>query len=385
MRKGFFILIISILAPHVYGQKADLTSAILSYRKQDFNVAKDYILAAEEKLESGATMKAKDLGKFWYNKGLIFYALYQSENNLDLLISASDAYKKSSEIEGSKDVKRSGDELSRCVNAFSVAAYSSYETKDYATALSLFERVVELNSHSLIGLVDTANLFNATLMAIESGNSEKAIKLSEELISLDPSNGDYHINLIKQLTLIEDTEARFAAVKRGRVAAPDHTGLIFEEVNYYLAVDDNDGLLTSLEIAINAAPDNKVLYFAKGTALGSLKRYEDARNAYEAAIALDANYYDAYNNIASLYLDQTAPLVDRMNDLGLSDADQKKYNTLKNKRNSLYLKAKPFLEEAARIDNTALQVLYALKEVCYQTDDIDCWKRTNASIKELTK
>jgi hypothetical protein len=74
-----------------------------------------------------------------------------------------------------------------------------------------------------------------------------------------------------------------------------------------------------------------------------------------------------------------------MNNLGLSQADQKKYNALKSKRNNLYAKAKPYLKEAVRLDGNALQVLYALKDVCYQTDDMVCWKDANSTIKSLTE
>ena len=85
-----------------------------------------------------------------------------------------------------------------------------------------------------------------------------------------------------------------------------------------------------------AAPENKILHFAKGSALGSLKRFNEAKTAYLNAIALDADYFDAYNNLGSLYLDQAIPLIDKMNNLGLSQADQKKYNSLKSQRNKLY-------------------------------------------------
>jgi len=51
----------------------------------------------------------------------------------------------------------------------------------------------------------------------------------------------------------------------------------------------------------------------------------------------------------------------------------------------LYSLAKPYLEEAVRIDDTAYPVLSALKDVCYQTDDIECWKRANTRMKELSK
>ena len=385
MKKGFFILVASLLTGTVFAQKADLTSAILSYRKQDLNAARSYVSASEEKLADGGALKAKDLGKLWHNKGLIYMALYETEADISLLQIATDAFKTDTETEGSTFSKKSAKELLRCINAYNKAAYDRYESKDFTSALSLFEQVVDINSYEAIGIVDTANLFNATLMAIEVGESEKIIDLSSKLIDLEPSNGDYHLYLIKELIDIGDENARFNAIKRGREAAPEHTGLIFEEVNYYLAIGDNDGLLLSLETAIQAAPENKVLHFAKGTALGSLKRYTEAKNAYEASIELDPNYFDAYNNLASLYLDQTAPLVDQMNNLGLSQADQKKYNALKSKRNNLYAKAKPYLKEAVRLDGNALQVLYALKDVCYQTDDMVCWKDANSTIKSLTE
>ena len=63
-----------------------------------------------------------------------------------------------------------------------------------------------------------------------------------------------------------------------------------------------------------------------------------AEDSYLKAIELNADYFDAYNNLASIYLDETRPIIDKMNSLGMSDADQKKYTQLKNKRASLYKK-----------------------------------------------
>ena len=47
MKKSIFIISISLLTSNVFAQKAELTSAILSYRKQDIQTAKSYIDAAE--------------------------------------------------------------------------------------------------------------------------------------------------------------------------------------------------------------------------------------------------------------------------------------------------------------------------------------------------
>ena len=385
MKKSIILLSFVLLSSSIFAQKAELTSAILSFRKQDMESAKSYIDGAEAKLNNGGTLKAKDLGKFWYHKGLVYYSLFDASKDINLLEAAANAFKTDTETDGSSYAKKSSNELVRCAIAFNNAAFEKYDSKDFTAALGLFESVVEINAYDAIGKVDTSNLYNASLMAVQANDSEKAIELFDKLIDLDPSNGDYHLSLIQQYTKLENDEARFNAIKKGRGLAPNHTGLIFEEVNYYLAQNNNEELLISLESAIKAAPENKILHFAKGSALGSLKRYDEAKAAYLSAIALDADYFDAYNNLGSLYLDQAIPLIDKMNNLGLSQADQKKYNSLKSQRNKLYKDAQPYLEEAVRINNTEVQLLNALKDVCYQTDDIECWKKTNDLLKQISK
>lgn len=385
MKKGILIAAVALLAGEAFAQKSDLTSAILSYRKQDMTTAKKYIDQADVKLTDGGTLKAKDFSKFLYHKGLVYFSLYNTSMEISLLDVAVSAYEKDTNAPGSTYYKKSANELIRCAIAYNNAAYDKYDSKEFSDALSLFEKVVAVNASNAIGKIDTSNIFNASLMAVQAKDSEKSIELLSRLLELDPSNGEYHMSLVKEYGKVDNVEAQIAALKNGRVLAPNHTGLIFEEVNYYLAQNDNDALLKSLDVAITAAPDNKILQFAKGMALGNLNKYEEAIVAYKAAIAIDADYFDAYNNLAGLFLDQTVALIETMNSLGLSSADQKKYTAIKKKRNNLYASAKPFLEEAVRIDDTAVEVLSALKEVCYQTDDIDCWKRTNARIKELQK
>ena len=40
-----------------------------------------------------------------------------------------------------------------------------------------------------------------------------------------------------------------------------------------------------------------------------------AKNSYLKAVELDSDYFDAHNNLASLYLDETASLIKKMNNL----------------------------------------------------------------------
>ena len=385
MKKGIFILAISLFIGETYAQKSDLTSAILSYRKQDMTSARKYIDQADVKLEEGGTLKAKDLSKFLYHKGLVYFSLFEATKETPLLDVATSAFREDTKVVGTAFYKKSKTELLRCAYSYGNVAYDKYDAKEFDEALILFEKIVAVNASSAIAKIDTSNIFNASLMAIQAKDSDKSIELILRLLELDPTNGEYHMSLVKEYGKIENTQAQLNALKNGRKLAPNHTGLIFEEVNYYLAQNDNDALLKSLDVAIKAAPENKILQFAKGMALGNLKKYNAASLAYLEAIKIDADYFDAYNNLAGLYLDQTVALIEKMNSLGLSQADQKKYASINKKRNSVYISAKPYLEEAVRIESSAIEVLTALKEVCYQTDDIDCWKRVNARIKELQK
>lgn len=82
MKKSIILLSFVLLSSSIFAQKAELTSAILSFRKQDMESAKSYVDAAEVKLNNGGTLKVKDLGKFWHHKGLVYYSLYDASKAL---------------------------------------------------------------------------------------------------------------------------------------------------------------------------------------------------------------------------------------------------------------------------------------------------------------
>ena len=55
MKKSIILLSFVLLSTSIFAQKAELTSAILSFRKQDMESAKTYVDAAEVKLNNGGT------------------------------------------------------------------------------------------------------------------------------------------------------------------------------------------------------------------------------------------------------------------------------------------------------------------------------------------
>ena len=76
-------------------------------------------------------------------------------------------------------------------------------------------------------------------------------------------------------------------------------------------------------------------------------------------------------------------MTEEMNSLGMSSADQKKYDQIVKKRTSLYAKALPYLENCIRIEPNNLDALRVLKEVYYALDDTDSFMMIRKKIAEL--
>ena len=126
-----------------------------------------------------------------------------------------------------------------------------------------------------------------------------------------------------------------------------------------------------------------MLHFALGTAMQSLGDNDGAKESYLKSIELDSNYFDAHNNIASMYLDETASLIKKMNKLGSSSSDQKKYNNYKKKRDNLYNQSIPHLEDCIKIQPDNITILNVLKELYYKVGDIKNMKRIKSQIDSL--
>ena len=78
---------------------------------------------------------------------------------------------------------------------------------------------------------------------------------------------------------------------------------------------------------------------------------------------MDPTYEPTDLNLASMILDGEADIVDQMNALGNSAAENRKYDALKQKRESIFLEAVPFLETLVDINPKNKDALTTLKNI----------------------
>jgi tetratricopeptide (TPR) repeat protein len=381
--KKILLLSAFFLINLTFAQKADLTSAILAFQKNDLTAAKKWIDVANTKILDGQTLKPKVTSKFHYYRGQIYLKHFQAaisdsllELDFNFLDTASEAFTLDINLQSTFS-KKSMIELNKCVYLYVDYAYKDYENQDYAIAGAKFTKAIYINKNPFIGKVDSVNMFNAALMSYSSGDYINAIKWSNELIQINPQDKRYHLQLIDTYNEMDDLENQLIAIKDARELLPTSKEIIFKEVNYYLTIGDNSLLKESLDNAIKSDSTNPILFFALGSTYAQLEDIDNAQQAYLSAIALDQNYFDAYNNLASLYLNQTIPLIEKKNNLDYNQ--EREFNRLSKKINTLYLKTIPYLEKGLIIQPTNSSIITALKEIYYKVDNINKMK----SMKEL--
>ena len=102
--------------------------------------------------------------------------------------------------------------------------------------------------------------------------------------------------------------------------------------------------------AIEQDPDNAVLYFNIGVVNAQKGNKTDAIKYYKKTIELDPNFESGYLNLVSLILQGESSIVEEMNSLGTSRADNARYDELKTERENLYKECVPILEKLVNIN-----------------------------------
>ncbi|MDG1027503.1 MAG: tetratricopeptide repeat protein [Flavobacteriaceae bacterium] len=159
--------------------------------------------------------------------------------------------------------------------------------------------------------------------------------------------------IVKNIALIHaqrgDNEKAMIAVQEARLSNPTDLNLILTEANIYIQLDEKAKFQSLMNEAIAQDPDNANLYYNLAVVTVDLGEKEAARAYYEKAIEKDPNYENAYLNLVALILEGEQTIVEQMNSLGTSAADNAKYDALKLDREEIYKECVPILKSLIEI------------------------------------
>lgn len=125
-------------------------------------------------------------------------------------------------------------------------------------------------------------------------------------------------------------------------------------VNYLLETDGKNYAKAKELLLKSAKRGNEqaeyLLGYMYNFGMGVSINYEFAKEWYKKSC--DKNYYNACYNIVIIILNKEESILNEMNTLGTTEAENKRYNELKKMRLDVYKEALPYLEKAYSIDSS---------------------------------
>lgn len=419
MKKQIIIALALLVGTFSFAQKSEIRDAEKAIKKNNFAEAKSAINTAESLIGS-ADDKLK--AQFYFVKGQAFYANGTgTDADMDIAIESLNMVEK---VEGKngKYSKNVYEIKQGMLNTFLTKANAALEKKNYAASSAGFEKAYKMSKS------DTLFLYYAAATAVNGEDYDTALKHYEELKNLGyvgieteylavnketneeeafPSKAMMDISvkagthikptikkseskqgeIVRNVALIYmnqgNNEKALEAMKDARVANPDDASLIISEANMQLKMGNRDEFKRLIQEALVKDPNNPELLFNLGIVAAEAGETDAAKGYYEKALKIKPDYTDVHNNMAVLILSQEQAIIEKMNALGSSAADNKKYDELKEERSQLYREAIPYLETTLKLRPTDLQTAKTLLNIFSALGDTAKQKEMKAKVEAI--
>ena len=254
------------------------------------------------------------------------------------------------------------------------AASSAVNAKQYDRSLEMYERLRDLG---FTGIFKQYYAVNVETKKTEAFDNEVlrdvSVKSGTHTNPTEKNSQSKYPEIIKNMALIYNQQGRtdkaLEAMREARAENPEDLNLVLTEANVHYSMGNIQKFKELLEYATERDPNNPELQYNLGVIAGEAKDVEYAKKYYERAIALNPDYVNAYINLAALILGQEESIINEMNNLGTSAADDRRYDELRAERNQLYLDAIPYLENALKADPANFQAAKTLSNIFSATGD----------------
>jgi len=377
--KKFLILLGACAMPMAMMSQAEVVSAYNANMKGDYAKAAEYI----EQAMNNPKATAKD--KTWRYRGEI-YANIANDSTLapmypDALEKSYQSFLKAREIDVkgvNADATKGG--LLFALNLSMNNGIKNYNKSNYAQAAKDFE-FSNTVSETAFDSTFVYAVYNSGLCFEKAGDLDKAIEKYTAAAELNYQVPDIYVIMVNLLSNADRTDDALAMAKTAREKYPRNKGLILEELNIYLRENRLEEALTNLDIAIEEDGSNEVLVFSKGSVLDNLGRQEEAQKAYERALEIKPDFYDALYNLGAMFFNNGAEKVNAANEV--PPKQQKLYEGLMEEAKQWFLKAKPLFEKAHTLKPDDTSTIRSLRDIYARTGEDEKLMEMSDKLKAL--
>ncbi len=360
MKKIILITLASLMVSFMYGQTNKRTSAYNYHRYGKLDLAK---AAIDEASQNEKTIMD---AKTWFYRGNIYYDIAMSTDTSyrkldpDPLGVALQSYQKAMELDEKGEFK---EDIIRYTAAIGEGYYNQgvieYNEQKFKESALSFEKSFIVGQNT--GRVDTTALYNAAVAAILGQETEMAKQYYQQIIQMKYEKPDVYASLADIYKSEGDTLMAVQTIVRGRQLFPDDFNLLIAETNIYLSSNEKEKAMVNLEKAMQLDKTNPTIFFAVGTIYDQLGNIDLAIDAYEKALELSPDYFEANYNLGALYVNMAADILDKANDLPLDAV--KEYDIQKGKADEMLHKSIPYLEKSLDLMPEDVNTMVSLKEI----------------------
>lgn len=408
MKKQVIIALALFVSVFTFAQKKEVKALEKAVKKDNFAEAK----TIATQLDSQVSAMDDDLKEDYYLAAAKAYYANGTSTNADT----------NKAIENILKVGAEGAEFKRIIeNDLLTKANNFYSSKKFNKAAETFNMMYQVNPeaqdylyYTAVSYIGAQNFDKALESYLEldklgyTGEKTMFVATNKETGQVDSFNSkserDIYVKsgthtdpetqntesraseITKNIALIYinkgEKDKALAAIEKAKQANPDDVNLLINEANIYFEMGDEKKFQSILQEAIQKEPNNADLHYNVGVIYMNNKEIEKARQSFEKVLSLKPANADAALNLSTSYLEEGNALVEQMNSLGNSRADDLKYEELKKKKSSLFDQAAQTLVDFKN-NNTSVptSVLQQLKNIYNALGEVEKAKAINAEIE----
>jgi tetratricopeptide (TPR) repeat protein len=351
------------------------------------NSSGDYAKAIEYIEKAMSNPKATTKDKTWRYRGEIYYNVATKGGELartypNALRLSLESYMKARELDVKGFYER---ETTMAIGLLQTAANNAgielYNAGDFANAGVQFDMAHEV-AVAFKG-VDTVAVFNAALCYEKSEQLDLAVARYRTCGDLGYQVPNVYLFAASLMRKQGNIEGALAELQAARQKYPREQGLVIEELNIYLESRDYARAESAMDVAIELDGTNEILWFSKGSVLDSQGKTDAAAQAYQRAIALKPDYFDANYNLGAMYFNQAVQDINAANELWnprMTPAQKTEQARLEAQAKTRFEQAKPYLEKAHEVNPEDRDTMRSLRDVYTRTGDNTKLEAINAKL-----
>lgn len=345
--------------------RADKAAKQMSFAKIELGKAKASIDLAAENEET------KNEARTWHYYGIVYYkiAAYPDFNDLDpeALDKSLNAFIKIIELDPAYANDRQNmfdiyQHIQSITSNYFNRGAVAYENGEYKEAIDCYMSAYK--SNLVIGQKDNEALLIAAQIALYNAKEyESAIAICNQLLAEQYESPKVYQYLAVANSQLGNDEDMLKYINEGRAKFPEDDNLVNEQINAYLKLKREAEIIDQIKEMANKNSNNSIYCLIIGTIYSNqeseIYNVDSALVYYNRAIEINPNDENAYINVGSMYIDKSAALINKANELPLDKF--KEYDALIAEAKVFDEKALPYVEKAYELVPTDDAIRQALR------------------------